>query len=334
MSGLSFIGTPQKQFSVVISSTPAIPNPLTFTVNLLGCAPGKIIEPVSLASVGEGDRAVPIAAGRNYRGGDSNEVVEIANDGNDNSSSDSLFQCIQCKSGTYSLLANLSSDGDTSESGMCLNCPLGADCRYGANQVYTRHGFWRDTDVFHEAQSHKCSSDSSCCPDDYCEQHEQCPENHEGVLCSSCSEGYSFWNNMCMKCTETGYFSLAMIALALIIMALLLVVMPFGIFATFDVLVFFYQLVPMLVPSMMRGIFDIMNVEVGDTVIVFTKSCLFPVTASGRIVARYIGPFSLWFLILHDSPHLFQTCKLVKLTLYHPIIYTAYVISSISSSTL
>ena len=123
-------------------------------------------------------------------------------------------ECTICEVGKYLL--------DQNNFSACLNCPLGALCKGGADLV-AQDGFWREPDnstafLTNESSNPRLrrqgntsepkirprSAQVHRCPPGSCGKDNMCLKNRTGPACGVCPDGYAFTSAGCEYCPPPG----------------------------------------------------------------------------------------------------------------------------------
>jgi len=161
------------------------------------------------------------------------------------------MSCTPCLPGTYNLEGGgLSTEGETLAI-TCHPCPGFADCSRGASEVYSLPGYWcgiRDDDP----SMLECTQ----CPYSFCYENEahhweeMCDLNREGVLCGECAPGYeeAFGTEKCVPEGEcTAYWFVPVVLLAGFGYVGLLVLFPVTDHPLWKSIIYFLQVIPLIV---------------------------------------------------------------------------------------
>lgn len=92
-------------------------------------------------------------------------------------------RCILCEDGYFSVNGSV-----------CTNCPSGASCSSGI--LLPKDNFWKYD--LTSTSVHRCLFGM-------CEENGKCKSHHTGVLCAECEDGYSIYQNRCVKCPVNGH---------------------------------------------------------------------------------------------------------------------------------
>ncbi|TNV87343.1 hypothetical protein FGO68_gene12842 [Halteria grandinella] len=126
-------------------------------------------------------------------------------------------KCRQCQTGTY--LLNV-----PTEPTQCLPCPSNkAYCNKGT-QIYPLPGYWRSS--IYSENFIECLNPDSCLGGIFPMNNltGQCSEGYQGIICSSCSDGY-FANQdsrVCKRCPSLLVNTLVIVAFALLIILVII----------------------------------------------------------------------------------------------------------------
>ncbi|EAS01013.2 transmembrane protein, putative (macronuclear) [Tetrahymena thermophila SB210] len=111
----------------------------------------------------------------------------------------SIYQCVQCDVGTYSLQTP-----SINEEQSCSNCPEQANYCY-RSQMTLKEGYWKSANL--SDNIYQCQTKTSCNGD---QEKNYCVEGHYGPLCQYCDENGQIWpdkfqydnKNECINCTQ------------------------------------------------------------------------------------------------------------------------------------
>ncbi|TNV74909.1 hypothetical protein FGO68_gene4786 [Halteria grandinella] len=127
-------------------------------------------------------------------------------------------KCRQCSPGTYLLKA-------PTQTTSCLTCQISKSTCEGGSEVYPLSGYWRSSTKSDNIM--ECLNPDACLGGQYplLNLTGQCAQGYQGILCASCSTGYTLnhQSRECKKCPAIVVNSLILAAFALLALVIIVV---------------------------------------------------------------------------------------------------------------